>query len=111
MFEHDGYSIDYSAGKELVSLRGVMRLPTPAAFERVFEPLTTRVDRGESVHIDLCALSFMNSSGIRALATLVLKAKQHGAQMRLIGCATVPWQKKTLASLSAINREIEIEMR
>ena len=35
MFEREEYSIECTEGKELVLLRGVMRLPTPAAFDNV----------------------------------------------------------------------------
>jgi hypothetical protein len=53
----------------------------------------------------------MNSSGIRALASLVMKAKTLGAQMDLTGCAAVPWQKKTLASLAAISPELKVHIK
>ncbi len=109
MFEHDDYSIECPDGSELVVLRGVMRLPTPAACSEALAPLTARIESGESLRIDLCGVRFMNSSGIRALATLVLHAKDRGATLRLVGDARVPWQKKTLASLQAINRDLQIE--
>jgi anti-anti-sigma factor len=109
MFEHDDYAIECADGSDRIVLRGVMRLPTPAAFEQAFAPIAARIDAGEPLRVDLCGVPFMNSSGIRALATLVLRARDRGARLRLVGSANVPWQKKTLASLQAISRELEVE--
>lgn len=109
MFEHDDYAIECADGSDRIVMRGVMRLPTPAAFDQAFAPIAARIDAGEALRLDICDVPFMNSSGIRALATLVLRARDHGARLRLIGAASVPWQKKTLASLRAISSELEVE--
>ena len=88
MFEHDEYAIDLPDGSDLVVHRGVMRLPTPAAFEQVFAPIAARIERGSRCASISAGVPFMNSSGIRALATLVLRAKDRGARLRLVGSAT-----------------------
>ncbi len=111
MFEHDDYSVDAQPDGDLVAIRGVMRLPTPAAFDDAFRPLTARLDRGEPLRVDLTALSFLNSSGIRALATLVLRAKARRAPLTLIGASRVPWQAKTLQSLKTLHDDLAVELR
>ena len=111
MFERDEYSVACPDGSDLAVLRGVMRLPTPAAYDQVFAPLLRRIERGEPLRIDLAGVPFMNSSGIRALAALVLRAKDSGSRLRVVASVKVPWQKKTLASLCGISSELEVEMR
>lgn len=111
MFERDEYSIECADGTDLAVLKGVMRLPTPAAFDQAFAPLTRRIDLGEPLCVDLCGVPFMNSSGIRALATLALRAKQRGSRLSIVGSAAIPWQRKTLASLRAIYPDLQLETR
>jgi hypothetical protein len=110
-FNQDQYSVDYLEIEQKFLLKGVLRLPTPSAFDVVFAPLAARIARGEPLRVDLSSVTFMNSSGIRALASLVMKAKTLGAQMDLTGCAAVPWQKKTLASLAAISPELKVHIK
>ena len=111
MINQDQYSVDYLEAEQSFLLKGVLRLPTPSAFDGVFAPLFDRIARSERLRVDLCSVTFMNSSGIRALASLVMKAKASGVQMDLIGCATVPWQRKTLASLAAISPELKVHIK
>ena len=111
MFGRDEYSIECGDGTDLAVLKGVMRFPTPAAFDQAFAPLARRIERGEPLRVDLCGVSFMNSSGIRALATLILSAKQRGTRLSIVGSNAIPWQKKTLASLHLINPDVHLETR
>jgi hypothetical protein len=111
IFEKDEYTVDCPAAADTAVLRGVMRLATPAAYDRVFAPIVARVSTGGPMSLDLTNLTFMNSSGIRALATLVLKAKERGAPLRLIANAKIPWQKKTATSLAALNKDLTLELR
>jgi hypothetical protein len=111
IFDRDEYSINYPPGADVAVLRGVMRLATPAAYDSIFAPLSTRLAEGEALTVDVTDVTFMNSSGIRALATLVLTAKERGSTLRLIASARVPWQKKTAASLAAVNKALVVELR
>ncbi len=111
MFDRDDYSVTLAAGDETAVMRGVMRLPTPAAYDKIFAPLAARVATRGPLSVDLTDVTFMNSSGIRALATLVLSAKSHGAPLRLVASQGVPWQKKTVASLAALSHELLVELR
>ncbi|MFI5228997.1 MAG: STAS domain-containing protein [Gemmatimonadales bacterium] len=111
IFERDEYSVSYTPGSDVATLSGVMRLATPAAYERVFIALATRIGTGEPLAVDLTKLTFMNSSGIRALAMLVLAAKERGTALRLVANGAVPWQKKTASSLAAVSRDLAVELR
>src|ERR1043165_7583163 len=111
MFEHDDYSVTCAPGDPTAVLRGVMRLPTPAAYERIFMPLAARVSSGSALSVDLTQVTFMNSSGIRALATLVLSAKAHGTPLRIIASRHVPWQNKTAASLGSLSPALDVDLR
>jgi hypothetical protein len=51
----------------------------------------------------------MNSSGIRALASLVVGAKAAGMPLRIVTDARSPWQKKTVASLRLLYPALELE--
>jgi len=53
---------------------------------------------------------FMNSSAIRALACLVLAAKRLGLRLTVIGRDSVPWQTRTLRSLSSLYEAVEIRL-
>jgi hypothetical protein len=60
--------------------------------------------------LDLTAVVFMNSSGIRALGALVLAAKRAVARFTIVGSASVPWQRKTLASLGKLYDGVTVEL-
>lgn len=111
IFERDQYSVDCAEGSDYAVLHGVMRLASPSAYDAAFAPIRTRIEGGGSPTIDLTDVSFMNSSGIRALASLVLFAKGKNAALRMIASNGIPWQKKTMASFRAINSALTVELR
>jgi anti-anti-sigma factor len=108
--EGDGYSVEFPDGDERAVLRGVMRLASAHAYEQAFAGLRAQVDMGRALTIDLCGVQFMNSSGIRVLAGLVLRARDCGAALRLVASARVPWQKKTIASLRTLDRGLAVDL-
>jgi anti-anti-sigma factor len=110
LFEREQYSVDCPEGSDVAVLHGVMRLASPAAYESVFAPVRARIVAHHPSTIDLSDVSFMNSSGIRALASLVVLAKDTGAALRLVASERVPWQKKTVASLRAISPALGVEL-
>ncbi len=87
-------------------MRGVMRLDSPEAYARVFEPIVASIAKVSAISIDLAQVVFLNSSGIRALADLLLLAREKRCQVNLFGSAAVPWQKKLATSLTGIFPEI-----
>jgi hypothetical protein len=111
MFEREPYSVECAAGSDAAVMRGVMRLASPSAYDSVFAPMRARIERAEASTIDVTAVSFMNSSGIRALASLVLLARATGGSLRMVASEKIPWQKKTMASFRAINPGLTVELR
>ena len=104
------YTIDLGQPGRAV-LRGVLRLESPAAYGRLFRPIAEELARpGEPYTIDVREVVLMNSSGIRALGTLVLAARGAGRSLVLAGRRAVPWQRKTMSSLAALFDRVEIRL-
>jgi hypothetical protein len=110
LFEHDQYSVELPEAGDVARMRGVMRLASPAAYDALFAGVRARLDRGAALTIDLRDVSFMNSSGIRALATLVLAAKASDASLRILASRSAVWQRKTMPSLRAINSALVVNV-
>ena len=111
LFEREQYSVECPDGSDVAVLRGVMRLPSPAAYETLLAPVRSLIESGRPSTMDLSAVAFMNSSGIRALAALVLLAKDRATPLTIVANDGAPWQKKTLASLCAISPELRVTKR
>ena len=111
LFEREQYSVECAAGSDVAVLRGVMRLATPASYDALFAPVRTLIDSGRPSTVDLSEVSFLNSSGIRALASLVLLAKERGTPLQIITNDGIPWQKKTVASFRSISPTLRIASR
>jgi hypothetical protein len=104
--EHPDYSVDAGPSPGSWVLRGVLRLDSPEAYARAFEPVVASLAKVPGVSIDLSQVVFLNSSGIRALADVLLLAREKGCQVKLFGSAAVPWQKKLATSLTGLFPEI-----
>jgi hypothetical protein len=104
-----GYSVESSPTEATV--RGVLRLESVASYELVFGPMREAMLAAGSYTIDFSEVTLMNSSGIRALANLVLEAKARAVGLVLKGSTGVPWQRKTLASLAALAPTVRVELR
>lgn len=96
----DGHTID--AGDTQATMRGVLRLESQDAYTRLFAPVRAKLAAAASYTIDVSDVVLMNSSGIRALGTLVLDARKTGVRLTLRGKRDVPWQKKTMSSLAPL---------
>jgi hypothetical protein len=101
---HKDYSVD-ATRPDSALLGGILRLESAEAYERLFEPIRQTLRSANPYTIDLTNAVLMNSSGIRALGTLVLEAKRIGAKLTIRGKASVPWQKKTVASLQGLYKD------
>lgn len=99
-------------GGARVILRGVLRLESPAAYDRVFEPIEQALVQATDTPftVDVSQLIFMNSSGIRALGSLVLTARRGGLALVLVGRRSVPWQQKTISSLQGLYRDLTVRV-
>ncbi|HEX4683882.1 MAG TPA: STAS domain-containing protein [Gemmatimonadaceae bacterium] len=111
MFNREQYVVDCPSGSNIAVLHGVLRLPSPDAYDGVFAPLRERLASGQLQTIDLSDVSFMNSSGIRALASLVLLARDTGMPLRIVVSDKVPWQTKNVASFRAISPSLAVDRR
>jgi len=105
------FTIDRESSPGTAILRGVMRLESVEAYDRVLAPVRAALaDAPAAYTIDVAGLIFLNSSGIRALGDLVLFARNHSKRLVLRGSATVPWQKKTFVSLEHLYDQLEIQL-
>ncbi len=104
--ESPDYAVDPGQSPGTWFLRGVMRLDSPEAYARAFEPIVASLSKVPSISIDLAQVVFLNSSGIRALADVLLLAREKRCQVKIFGSAAVPWQKKLAASLTGVFPEI-----
>lgn len=111
LFEREHYTVESRPGSDVVVMRGVLRLAAPAAYEPVFAPVRAKIQANRTATLDISDVSFMNSSGIRALATIVLEANGGGVALGIIAREAIPWQRKTVASFRAINPTLRIDLR
>ncbi|HEX9240848.1 MAG TPA: STAS domain-containing protein [Anaeromyxobacter sp.] len=104
------YAIEAGSSPGAWILRGVLRLDSPEAYTKAFAPITASVGDARAISIDLSPVVFLNSSGIRGLADVLLAARAKGVQVTLYGSAGVPWQKKLAASLTGLFPEIAMRL-
>ena len=104
------YQVDPGPSPGAWVVRGVLRLDSPEAYARAFGPIAASLAKSPNVSIDLSQVVFLNSSGIRALADLLLLAREKRCQVKLFGSAAVPWQKKLAISLTGLFPEIVMRM-
>lgn len=97
------YQIDFDTKPHTAVLRGVFRLASPEQYDQIFAPIVALVGTtSDGYTVDLTDVVLMNSSGLRALAELVLTAKRAATRLTFLGKASVPWHSKTVASLKPL---------
>ena len=104
--ERPDYAVEPGQSPGTWILRGVLRLESPEAYAKAFQPITASLGEVRAISIDLSQVVFLNSSGIRGLADVLLAARDKGCQVSLFGSAAVPWQKKLATSLTGLFPEI-----
>ena len=98
----DDYSIDCS-NKTLSKLTGTLRLPSPLSYDEPFQSIKDHITAAKDAYtIDLTELKFLNSSGLTALARLIMLARKEDTPLVLVGSEGVPWQMKSLNSLTKL---------
>ena len=112
MSEDLDFSVECVTRARTAILRGVLRLEHDAAQERVFSVINGDFDAstGGPYPLDVSEVVFMNSSAFRALASLVMSAKRAGRRLVIVGRRSVPWQERTLGSLSPLYDGLEIRL-
>ena len=100
----DYYTLETTA--DGATLGGVMRLHNPSAYAAVLEPVREAISAqaagGGSYAMDLRALRTLNSSGITALARIVLAAKEESVPLKLVASRKIGWQRKTIPGLGRL---------
>jgi hypothetical protein len=105
------WTLDVGGAPDTAVLRGVFRLESPEAYDRVFAPIAEALAvAGTTYTVDLSGVVLMNSSGIRCLADLVLRARRSGVTLAFQGRASIPWQHKTMASLRSLYDGLVIQL-
>jgi hypothetical protein len=100
------YSVEPGPSPGSWILRGVLRLDSPEAYATALKPITDSLGASREISIDLSQVVFLNSSGIRGLADVLLAAREKGCRVSLFGSSAVPWQKKLATSLTGLFPEI-----
>lgn len=109
-FQTEDFTIDCTR-PDRAQLIGVLRLPSPAAYEACFEPLRQGLSAAaESYTVDISQVHFLNSSGITGLSRLVLLARNAGKPLVLIGSRSASWQGKTLNLLKRLYDKLEVQL-
>ncbi len=98
-------------GADQAVLRGVLRLPSPSAYEGPFEGIHKGLAAASTRYVvDICGVKFMNSSGITAISRLVLLARTLEKDLVFVGSSSIPWQGKTIRSLQRLYRGLGVEL-
>ncbi len=104
------YAVERGPSPGAWILRGVMRLESAEAYARAFGPLEAAAAQGGKLSIDITSVVFLNSSGIRAFADVLLVARKSGTRVTVFGSSSVPWQKKLALSLTGLFPEFELRL-
>jgi hypothetical protein len=106
------YSVECMTRARTAVLRGVIRLEHEETLERVFSAVSADLDATgtDPYTIDVSEVVFMNSSAVRALAGLVMSAQRARRRLVIVGRKSVPWQNRTLGSLSSLYDGVEIRL-
>jgi len=92
------------------SISGTMRLAGPLAYENEFKPIFECIATAtDTVELDVTGLTYLNSSGITAIARLIIHARNKDKVLRILSDNTVPWQKRSLVSLVALWEKLTIK--
>lgn len=110
LIQTEDFTIDCTSPDRGV-VSGVLRLPSPAAYEERLAPLRSGVlGASDSYTIDISRVQFLNSSGITGLSRLVLLARQSEKPLALIGSKDVAWQAKTLKLIARLYDKLTLTM-
>lgn len=105
------YEIAYHDEPPGATLRGVLRLASPTAYEEAFASLRRRMELATQFTIDIAEVPFMNSAGIMSLSRLVLMARSEKKSLTCVIAENVPWQIKTIGSLQKLYPQLELRRR
>jgi hypothetical protein len=105
-------SKDYNLSCEpgVAVLSGQFSLSSPIDFDELFSSIRTGIEAvDEAYTIDVVKADFMSSSGITALARVVMHARNHAKGLVLRVDDGVLWQRKTVVALQNLWDKLSIE--
>jgi hypothetical protein len=107
--ENEDYKVEY-IGSDRAVVSGVLRLQSPLIYDDLFAPIRDVISSGGIFTLDITDVSFLNSSGITALARLIILARSIDIGFNIIGREEVPWQKKSIVSLKRLWPKLEVTL-
>lgn len=111
VIQGDTYSVTYDAASATVALKGMMRLNGMGEYAPVTSLLSRAVDENSAVTVDLCALEFLNSSGIAMLSKFVIETRnKQTVALTIRGAAAIAWQSKSLVNLRRLMPALTMEI-
>lgn len=104
------WEVDTEGRPRTATLRGTFRLESAEAYDSAFAAMRAGLESAGSAGytVDITQANLMNSSGIRALADLVMLARRANLQLTFVAKRSVPWQKKTMASLESLHERMTV---
>jgi len=109
--ENGDYTISFPDQTSAI-LEGTLRLPSPSAYNDVFGAITQAIEKSSTNYtVDISNVTFLNSSGITALARLIILARGKNLPLVLRGKQSVPWQEKSISSLQKLWKSVTIELQ
>lgn len=104
----ENYTIENIA-EDKCKISGTMRLPSPLSYDQPFNSISVGIkEQNTCFIIDISELEYLNSSGITALARLVILAKNENQEIKLLMNEEIPWQNRSLRSLSSLWKKLTI---
>jgi len=106
------WHIDTEGKTATATLRGVFRLESPEAYDTAFAPILAglKTAGASGYTVNLAEATLLNSSGIRALADLVMVARRADHPVTFVAKGSVPWQRKALASLESLHSKVTVSI-
>ena len=110
--ETEDYKIAYDTDTATVTCQGSLRLNGMAEYEPIVRLLVEVAElEPPTITLNLCALEFLNSSGINVLSKFVIKVRQKkNIQMVVCGSKTIPWQGKSLKNLQRLMPSLTLNL-
>ena len=107
----DDYVVECSTLNKC-KISGSMRLPSPLSYDQPFLPVKNGLEEStDTFEIDIYNLEYLNSSGITSIARLIISARKLDKPLKLIINNSIPWQKRSLASLKNLWEKLSFESK
>ena len=91
-------------------IAGTLRLPSPLSYDHPFFPIKKALEEAtDTLEINITELEYLNSSGITALARIIILARKLDKSIQLIISNDIPWQKRSLPSLQHLWEKLFIK--